>query len=1007
MRKLSFWLLCFLFAANQLFAQNITLTGKIVDEAGVPLSGATILAVGSGAAANSNTSGNFSMTVRNNVKELEISFVGFTTQRIRITANRNYTIKMSPGTQNLDDVVITGYGTPQRRKNVTAAITTVAAKELENRPFTSPDQMLAGKVPGLIAPATTGQPGAAQNIRIRGISSVSAGNNPLYVVDGVIINSGDLSRATTTANALAGVNANDIEDITVLKDAQATALYGSRGANGVILITTKSGKAGKTKFRVDAELGGTKYAKTPENARFVNADEWLMLTEEGLKNAGFTQAQIDANMTSFGKGSGVNTDWKDLITRQGSQQQYNLSASGGEGRTTFFLSGGYFKQEATVLASDFTRYSLTANIKHTANKLTLGVNLSGSNAMQHSPNNGGAFANPVGGTGFLLPTQNPYNADGTLNISRTGTLGYTSSYNPLYISENDQHNLNTTQIRGNLFAEYAIVKGLKISEKYGVDVNYINEYTYQNPFHGDARTVSGAGAAADSRIFNWISTSLLSYNGYADKSKNFKLDGLVGYESQQSKSLFLDARATTYPPTTSLPLSTNAATVTNGKESASDYSFNAVLSSGSVSFKNRYVLSGSFRRDASSRFSEKNRYGNFWSVGGAWNVDQESFFTNVSDYINSLKIRGSYGTTGNANISNYGWRQTFGYGGNYNGLPGGTFNSIGNDILTWETNKQLDIGADIGVWQNRVNVTVDYYKRVSSNLLFADPVSLTTGFASVTRNIGSMQNEGFELSLNATPIKTKDFTWTLNFNISRNKNKVTKLPGGKDILSGNFILREGLDIQTYYARVFVGVDPANGDPLFYKDSTHKATVNDRALALREPLTAMSASPKYTGGFSNTFSYKGISLSGDFIYNYGNYVTDGWAFYLVDGTQPFNGKYALNLNRWQKPGDITNVPKYVYGSTNSSSSLSTRFLQKGDYIRLRNLTVGYNLDSKMISALHLNKIVNSFNLYARGANLWTKTYDKNLTIDPEAGTAGSSNFDIYYTKTITIGLNLGF
>ncbi|HVG14239.1 MAG TPA: SusC/RagA family TonB-linked outer membrane protein, partial [Chitinophagaceae bacterium] len=567
---------------------------------------------------------------------------------------------------------------------------------------------------------------------------------------------------------------------------------------------------------------------------------------------------------------------------------------------------------------------------------------------------------------------------------------------------NDVKTLGTIQIRGSVNAEYAILQNLKLSTRYGIDYNNLNEYLFYNPFHGDGRTVSGRGQASDTRAFNWISTTQLNYNFSPDKEKNFKVDALIAYEAQKSKSQFLDANATGFPPTSQLPLSTNAATVTNGKLSASDYDFTSIISTASVNYKGKYVVSGSFRRDGSSRFSENNRFGNFWSVGGAWNIDREAFFK--SSFVNNLKLRASYGITGNANLTNYGWRQTFGYGANYNGLPGGTFNSIGNEDLTWEGNKQFDIGVDGGFFAGRLGIVADYYHRVSSGLLFANPVSLVTGFASITQNIGELQNRGYELTLNGTPISTKGFRWDINFNISHNISKITKLPGGKDIIDANgFILREGHPYQNYYGRVYVGVDQATGDPLWYKDSTHTTIVNNRSLATRELLEGQTAAPKYTGGLSNTFTYKAFSISADVVYNYGNWVTDGWAFYLIDGVDPIEQKYAINLRRWQKPGDITDVPKYVNGSTNNSSSFSTRFMQKGDFIRLRNVTVGYNMESKMLSRLHLN----SLNFYVRGTNLWTKTYDKNLTIDPEAGINASSNLDVYLSKSITVGLNLGF
>lgn len=1001
MKKLFLVLTCLL-SSVLLFAQR-SVSGKVTDDKGSPIQGATIQLKGTRTGTQTKADGTFTLDVPASAKALVFSYVGFDDQEITVGNRQSINVSLVPSNAtNLGEVVVTGYGGPQRKKNVVASIATVSSKDLENKPFTSIDQMFAGKVAGLIAPATSGQPGANQAVRIRGIGSVTAGAGPLYVIDGVILNSGDISRLATTANTLAGINANDIEEVTVLKDAQATSLYGSRGANGVILITTKKGKAGKTKFRADIEMGYTGVANVPADARPLNATEWMTLFEEGLKNAGYSQTVVDQQAALYGKGSGINTDWKDLVTRQGQQQQYNLSASGGEGKTTFFISGGYFKQQANIIGSDFKRYSLTTNFKHTASdKLNFSLNLSGNNSIQNTPLNGGAFANPAGGIAFLRPTQAPYNPDGTLNISRTGNTNFPTTFNPLYLVENDRDKLSTIQLRGNASAEYSILKNLKFSSRFGIDYNAVEEFSFDNPFHGDGRTTAGRGIVRYTRVFNWINTNQLNYSFYADRDKNIRIEALAAYEAQKSKEYDINAQSNGYPPTTQLPLPVNAATVVAGLSTGTDYSFNSIISSASVNYKNKYVLSGSFRQDASSRFSENNRKGNFWSVGGAWNVDKESFFP-TSNILSNMKIRGSYGRTGNAGIGNYGWRQTFGFGANYNGQPGGTFNTIGNADLTWEGNTQLDIGLEMGFFKGRLNINADYYKRISDGLLFADPISSTTGFAAITRNIGEMQNKGLELTVNATPIKTKDFSWDFNFNISFNKNKVTKLPGGRDIIDGTFILREGYDYRSFYGRVYVGVDPANGNPLWYKDSLHASTVIDRSLATRE-LLPMSASPKSTGGLSNTFTYKGFSLTTDFVFNYGNYVTDGWVFYLADGVNPTDQRYAMNLRRWQKPGDVTDVPKYVYGSANGSSSFSTRFLQKGDYIRMRNMTIGYNVDSKVVSKLHLSSV----NFYVRGTNLWTKTYDKHLTIDPEAGVNSASNLDIYYSKIVTVGLNIGF
>ncbi|HMG66062.1 MAG TPA: TonB-dependent receptor [Chitinophagaceae bacterium] len=984
-------------------AQNRTITGKVTDEKGNGLSNASIFIRGRNIGTTSGTDGSFSLAIPSNVSTIVVSYVGLADKEVKVTNSSSYNITLEASSKNLQEVVVVGYGT-QSKTNVTSSISTVKAAEIENRPYTSMDEELEGKVPGLQAPIATGQPGAFQEIRIRGIGSATAGADPLFVIDGMIVNSGDLTGLTTTANALAGINPNDIESITVLKDAQATSIYGSRGANGVIIITTKKGRPGKTKFRADVEIGYNKLADLPPNARFLNATEYLGLLREGVINAGGSQADADFFAQQYGEGTGVNTDWLHVITRTGRQQQYNLSASGGDTKNQFFISGGYFDQQATVMASDFKRYSFRTNFKHTASdKLNFTVNLTGSNAIQTTPNNGGAFSNPVGSLPFLRPTQNPYNADGSLNISTdpndpTGFSG--GNYNPLYIAKNDKYSTNTTLIQGSVGAEYAILKNLKFSSKFGIDYNTIDEYNFWNQFHGDGVGFGGLLQTNNSRIFNWIATNQFDYSSSFGNTGKIRLDAKLGYEVQKNKGYFVYSAGQGFPPTNQLFYSVNSATPVGAASSGSDYDFAGIYSSATVNYDGRYVLSGSFRRDGSSRFSNSNLYGNFWSAGGAWNINREKFFSNVS-FISGLKLRGSYGTSGNAAIGDYQWRPTVHYGVPYGGQPGGSFDVVGNNNLTWETTRQGDIGLDAGFLKDRLSIVVDLYRRISDRLLFNNPLSGTTGFTSFIDNIGKIENKGFEIALNGTPIKTKDFSWNLSFNLSRNKNKIVTLPGGKDITSGNFILREGFDFQTFYVREWASVDPANGDPLWYVDGTHGATTNDYNTAQRQLFG--SASPKYFGGLTSILNFKGFDLETDFIYNYGNLVTDSWINYAIDGTYPDLNKYAINLQRWQKPGDITNVPRYEFGSTNNSNAFSSRFLYKGDFIRLRNLTVGYNLSTSVTNRIGIGGL----RFYVMGTNLWTKTYDKNLTIDPEQGTASASNLNVFYTKSITFGLNLTF
>lgn len=1000
--KRSLLFIMMLLPAMMVLAQK-TIRGKVIDENGNPIANASVTVKETQRGGTTDASGNYSISVDRNARTLVFSFIGKANEEVVIGNKSVIDVTLKQQESVLEEVVL-GYGS-QVKPKVVSSVSTLKSKDVENRPYTSVDQELQGKVAGLQAPVSTGQPGAFQSIRIRGIGSATAGADPLYVVDGIIINAGDLTAftangLTTTANALAGLNPNDIESISVLKDAQATSIYGSRGANGVIVITTKKGHAGKTKFNFDAEVGGNKLAKLPPAARYLNATEYLELLREGSVNAGYSQSDVDAIVDYYGGNNGINTDWLKTITRTGLQQDYNLSASGGDNKNQFYVSGGLFTQQATVVGSDFRRYSFRTNYKHIASdKLSFTVNLTGSNSIQHAPNNGGAFANPVGSLPFLRPTISPYNPDGSLNISTdiNDTKAFNDGqYNPLYIAKNDRHSNNTTLIQGTVGAEYAILKNLKFTSRFGIDYNQADEIDFWNQFHGDGVGYGGLLQTNNTRIFNWINTNQFNYNTGFGPGKEIRLEAQAGYEVQKSKTYGVYQAGEGFPPTNQLFYGVNSATPIGASSVGSDYDFAGLYSSATLSYQNKYVLSGSFRRDGSSRFSQNNLYGNFWSVGGAWNIDKEKFFDNIH-FVSGLKLRGSYGTTGNAAIGDYQWRPQIQYGANYGGQPGGSFTVVGNLNLTWESTRQSDIGLDASFFKDRLSFNFDVYRRVSNRLLFANPLSATTGFTSFIDNIGKVENKGFELTLNGTPIRTKDFSWDINFNISHNTNKLLTLPGHKNIGA----LSEGHDINSWFVREWAGVDPANGDPLWWVDGTHAQKTNNYNTAQRQFIG--SASPKYYGGLTSTITYKGIDLETDFVYNYGNLVRDAWIFYAIDGAYPDLNRYAINLQRWQKPGDITNVPKYVFGSGNNSNGFSTRFLYKGDFIRLRNLTVGYNLPNALINKLKIS----SLRIYIRGTNLWTKTYDKNLTIDPEQGITSQSNLNVFYTKSLTAGLNVTF
>jgi len=1010
----------------QLQAQQRAVSGKLTDVNGKPVPHASVIIKGSVLGTTTKEDGSYTLSLPPGAKTLMITAIGFAKQEISIGNKATINVVLELGDKDLQEVVVVGYGT-QKKSDVTASVAKVSGDKVANIPLSSVDQALQGKVAGLQSVTFSGQPGANQSVRIRGVGSYTASAQPLYVVDGIQINQGDLSRETTTSNVLAQLNPDDIESISVLKDAAATSIYGARGSNGVIVITTKRGKSGKTKFSVTGEVGDNRPGDLTDAGRPLRANDWLTLYKEGYANSylvsnptaslATAQAAAATSAANYGDGS-VDTDWPDLLLRNGTQQQYNISASGGDAKTQFFVSGGYFNQVGTTIGADLKRYSSVINIDHTvSSKINFSLSIQPTYSKQTTfISNSSAFASPSMEFYFERPTSNPYNGDGTYNIDRISAKNFSTTYNPLYIVANDKHDLNNFSAIGKAAGTYNILNNLKFTTSFGLQYNNLEEFQYNNPTHGDGLASIGRGYAYYTRYILYDWTNQFIYHANLTKDNNLSLDLAAGTEAINSRGYYVTAASTNYP-TSLLVDAVNASTPTSGSNNGTDYNFYSLFSRASLNYKGKYVLSGSFRRDGSSRFAQSNEYGNFPSVSLAWNASKEKFMDGV-DFVSDVKLRASYGSSGNAEIGNYAWRQTYGFGLNYGGLPGGGFNGIGNSSLQWEHANMSDIGIDASFFKNRLSLIVDYYKKKSDQLLFSQPLSLTTGFGTITKNIGAMENKGIEVTVNATPLAIRDFTWDISFNLTHNKNVVTQLPPGQtEIISGVQYIAPGHDIYEFYMRQWAGVDPATGNPLWYVDGSKSSTTTNYSTAgLSIPAaqlgpTGKSASPKYYGGLSNTFTYKEFSLSADFYYNYGNYVRDSWANYLTDEINSAYGKYAYTLKRWQKAGDVTDVPKLYYGTTNSgtgitnnaSVSTSTRFLYKGDFIRLRNIVISYNASQSLVKKLKLA----SLKLYVRGTNLWTKIYDSRIPFDPEQGITSQSNLNVLYNKAFTAGINVGF
>jgi TonB-linked SusC/RagA family outer membrane protein len=984
---------------HHLSAQRI-ITGKIINENGIPLPNISVSARGDSLATMTKEDGIFSLKVPTKTKKLLISSVGFSPEEVAITKDSYVTIQLKIDEKMLQEVVVVGYGT-QKKSELTSAVTKVRGEEVAAMPFSSVDQSLQGKVAGLQSITFSGQPGSWQRLLIRGQGSAYLSSDPLIVVDGVIMtNSGDISILTWTDNTLAQLNSNDIESISVLKDAAATAIYGSLGSNGVIIITTKRGNLGKTKINFTTEAGVNKHGKIPEMGKTLNSAEWLTVFKESLINAGRTQAQVDAIASVYGDGS-VNTNWENELTRTGTQQDYNLSASGGDERTKFFVSGGYFKQEGGMKGADLKRIASNLTLDHTiSRKINFSLKFLPSYSQENAPPESGGSSSPMRGIFFLRPLQNPYNNDGSLNINRTAK-DFADSYNPLYILEHDIHSLKYLTLTSNIELKYNILKNFSFSSRMGVNYNSLEEYWYNNPIHGDGMGVNGMGFSYYERylLYDWLNS--LDYHTSFLKTKELHLIASAGYEALSSQAHFINAGAQNFP-IPALTSSSTASTPIEGSSNGNDYSFIYSYARVNLNYKDKYFLQASFRRDGSSRFSEKYRFGRFPSIGAGWAASKEKFFS-CFDFISNLKLRASYGIVGNANgLDNYGWRQTYGYGLNYDGMPGGGFTGVGNTDLKWESGKQINIGFDMSFLHNRINITADWYKRITDKLIFPYRLSLTTGFDDIVENIGAFENKGIEFALNATPVKTHEFNWELNFNISHNQNRVTKIPAVPEgfLIYGITIVKPGHDGNEFYLKKWAGVDPANGDPLWYTDSSMKSTTSSYFSA--QPFaTGKSASPKIYGGFSNIFTSRQFSLTADFYYNIGNYIFNNPSLNLTDEVSPQFNKYRSILDRWQKPGDVTDVPKLVYRSTNQSNARSTRFLYKADYIRLRQLLLSYTAKPELAKKMHLL----AFSVYLRGTNLWTKNFDKDLPTDADNFRVNQNMF--FYNKSITAGLNLNF
>ncbi|WAC41886.1 SusC/RagA family TonB-linked outer membrane protein [Pedobacter sp. SL55] len=1009
MKKLLQSLFILLFVASNAMAQNRTITGTVTSkDDGLPLPGVSVKVKGTNVGTSTASNGKFTLTVPVSATNLEFSSLGFLSKTIAISGS-NFDIAMEADQQQLSEIVVSGYGTLAKRA-LGGAVSKVSGSQFENQAIKSLDQALQGRTPGVVVQSNNGIPGGAINVQIRGVASFTAGTQPLYIIDGVQMNM-ESSTSITQANPLAGINTNDIESIEVLRDAATASIYGAQAANGVVLVTTKRGAAGKTKFTANVYSGVVNAIKFFD---VTNSQEFLQLRTEAVRNGNSTLSDAAVRNSVLG-GVSLNTaltdqeianlpstDWQREASRTGIVQNYELSASGGNEKTKFYMSSSYNKSNTFISKVDFKRGVLRTNLEHKASdKLTFDARINLSSFSQQAPfaTDGSSFGNPAYSASQVLPINPVYNADGTyFGLPGSGQI-FAGNLNQNIVAINDFNSAQTTtnQVVGSIAAIYKFGKNISFKSFYSLDYRAVKDYQYRDPRTNDAYNRQGLGYNAFEDRVNFLTNQTLSF--VIPNLGDHSLSGFVGAEFRSDVNEGFSAQADGYPSPEFRNLNSAANPVSVGGF-FTGFRRAGLFSALRYDYKRKYSLSANLRYDGSSKFGENNQYGFFGGVSGSWDMAQEEFLKNTS-WLNELRLRASYGVVGNDDIGNFSSRGLYGGGGVYGGAPAITPTALSNIDLRWEKKSTIDLGVDFSMFKKRIGGSIGVYRLLSTDLLLSQPLLNTTGFSSITKNAGSIQINGFEAEINTVNIRTKDdFTWTTNFNFSYFKSEIKKLYDGLQVLPSDIAIRVGAQRGDVWSQKYAGVNPATGRPMWYDindNITYNPTAADRRLI-------GNTVPNLTGGLTNEFRYKGFDFSFLLQYQYGRTQLDGQLqFYYRMGTANHNTDKNLFDRRWTTPGQITDVPRPINGGAESQgashTTTSTRFYYKTDMIRVKNIQLGYTVPKNILSKLKID----SFRIYAQGQNLFT--YDDYPGYDPEY--FGTSTGIIPQSKNLTFGLIAGF
>lgn len=991
-------------------AMQKSIHGQVTDQQGKALSGVSVYVKGTKATVGTDQNGNYSIAA-NRGATLVFSFLGYDRKEVEISGETlNVSLQFSQS--NLEEVVVTGYGT-FKKADYTGSASTIRTERMADVPAVNFSTMLQGNAPGVQVNSLSGQPGGATDIRIRGMGSINASNKPLFVIDGVPVMSENIASSSSNnagLDVMSTINSSDIEQITVIKDAAAASLYGSRAAGGVILITTKSGKAGKPVFSVKGDYGLSSQATDfrevmdgPQRREMLleglrNRARYLDKVTDDLKIEEYAQENIDKYAPIPTSGW---ADWKkELFRRNSPFRNADISASGGDSKLSYYTSMGYTNQTGLSYQSGFERLTGRLNVKYKiSDKMELGANILYSNITQDVNSEGGGYTSPIYSSRHKITASEPvYNEDGSffLDFFSNGPRNPKASSLYNFRREKGDRSFNT------VFANYKFIDGLIFNTTFSLDHTTTRYNSWSDPRTSDGEKTNGSLTTAFSDYKQMVWRNSLTYTKtFADKHH---LDVLGGYEVNTYRKDGMNGAKDNFPTVDKTVLS-NGSVLTDLSGSNSEWRLLSYLSRANYNYDDKYFLGGSIRMDGSSRIHRSNRWGTFWSLSGAWKFTKENFMVSLNDVISDGKIRVSYGTNGTLPSSYYTYMDLTGFAYPYRNNPGMREIQIGNPALKWEKQNNLNVGLDLRLFE-RLGVTFEWYQRQSSNLLNDVPTSYTTGFDSYLSNIGTIRNSGIELDLNADILRNGAFKWTSSLNFGMNRNKTIGLSdGSSELRDGTQIHRVGQPWYSYYLIEFAGINKETGVPQYYVNDParpgSREITEDYTAATR--ILYKSADPKLVGGFTNTFRYKFLDLNFTWTYSLGgNSYDNGAQKTELGGKTGYDNIPKYYERRWQKPGDDTDIEMFMVGNKYDMSSVAnTRRVHSTDHIRLKNLTFGVSIPQHISRRLKVSNI----RAFCSGMNLLTFAAYKNY--DPEVPVNGVVYFESPKLQTVTFGLDVKF